>query len=175
VILLGCSCKENEIGSYPSIASCDLVVVHHDGDGRLVDFLVFRELGDEKLLRVSPAVQTKDLFFVTVLGSKISPFIKSEGACMSSFRKGHKGRVDINIHEANVVHILDDGKLSPSHVSDEALKTVESFIRKKTYQLLKDPTIKVVKYSKPQVMEDIEEKSPNAETKKSKLPSRARS
>ena len=155
--MLSVGCEEKEKRVYPTIASCDLVVVHHDGDGRLIDFVAFRDLGDAKLICVTPTPQNKDLFFVTIYGGGISQSLEPENASRSSSREGHRARIDIGIRNGKAAQVVADGKLSPTRVSDMALQIVDSFLVAGKDSFLKEPTIKVVKCFTAPVVKALEE------------------
>ena len=128
VFLAGCGEQTEEVISagpdYPAIENSKLLVIHHDRNGSLIDYLALDEVTDEMLIRVKPTKEDQDLY-VTVLGMKRHDLLKRSFSISSKVGEGYLGMIDVIVENGLAISINGNGFDTPALVSNESLRLID--------------------------------------------------
>lgn len=112
-----------------ALAEIPLIVIQHDRDGALLDYLAFDSLSGEMVVRVLPAGGDQEVF-VTVLGQSRSALLSRSFTMSSKIGEGFLGKVEVFVEGGQAVSLDGNQMHSPALVSPETLQILDRKLEK---------------------------------------------
>ena len=113
-----------ENAPFPEIEEIPLLVIHHQRNGNLINYLAFPVVPTVLRVLVEPADENQELF-VTVLGAKRHELLQRSFSISSKVGKGHHGKVTVIVENGLAVSIDGNGFHSPALVTLNSLGVIE--------------------------------------------------
>ena len=149
------SCKDSASYSAYNAVRHDLLIIHHDKDGNLIDYAVYDDLSNIAQIRVQPHGDSR-FVYVTVFGTKIHNELKRYYSVSSEVKEGFKGCIDVNIDNGIAIQVIGNTVHFDKIVDTKLIEEVELKIESGKSSMLIPSTITVIKSAEQDVAPDGE-------------------
>lgn len=122
-LLLVTACSSKKGNSHPALMAEPLVVIAHDGKGKLKDFKVIKDLENIRSITVTPPGGGQEIY-VTVLGTKRHQLFQGDSCVGTRDAADARGTIEVVIENGLATSAKGDNTLSPSPLTKEALDAV---------------------------------------------------